>query len=1253
MRHVIHPIARIATAAVIAAALVPLSTPVVAGAAHTAAILADVNPQPPPVLPSELAEVGGSLFFAGQDAVSGDELWRVDPATGQASHVRDLHPGSTSSSPKRITELAGTAYFTADDGVHGRELWRSSGTAAGTVMVADLDPGAAASDPLGLLAVGRTLYFEATDGVHGRELWRSDGTSSGTVMVEDIDPGPGDGLGSWWDGAATSDLTAFGGRVYFGADDGVTGWEPWSTDGTSAGTALLLDINAGAPSSMNGDMQGWHYPEFEVAGGVLYLAADDGTHGYELWRSDGTAGGTSLVRDVQPGTDSALASGPYASRLTASGPYVYFQVNNWWEVWRSDGTAAGTIELMTSWNPKGEFTDVGGVLYFTDWFAGLWRSDGTPAGTVALGAGGYSLMNVAGTLYFRGAADGELWTRDVSGSGVSSQVTDLDPTGEAMPLADHPWWFTGVGTHLYFVATDGQHGRRLYRSDGTSSGTALVGVPVTVTLPSSPGEFTVLGATTFFTADDGTHGSELWATDGTTAGTALVRDVRSGVAGSAPAELVSAGGRLLFTADDGVHGRELWACDGTAAGTFLVADLQTAANGHGPLALTAVGDGAYFVLDDAVHGAELWRSDGTTLGTGPVADVNPGPDGSDASDLTDVAGALWFTADDGTHGRELWRSDGTAAGTTMVKDIVPGLASGIRYTPAWIRPVGSTVFFAADDGAHGTELWRSDGTSTGTSMVADVHPGAEGGSPEEIRAFGSDAVFSADDGVHGRELWRSDGTAAGTTLVADVLPGTGGSYPSRLTPLAGRLAFTADDVEHGGAVWTTDGTAAGTSMLADLYPGSEGSPSTTLVAFGPLLYFVAGSEQTGLELYRARLGTPGATLVADVAPGATHSDITHLTAAGKDLLFSAADGVHGAEPWVVADAGPDVVGPVVTATPTPAANPAGWWHTPVTFSFTCVDASGVAVCPGPVTVATEGAGQSVSVTATDADGNMSVLDVTGVDVDLTGPVLTVAAPTTVGPADTVTITCSASDALSGVTARSCGSLTFPATELRPGANTFSFRATDVAGNTATTSVTVALDDPAPVVRADLGVSGLEEAGFRTASVRVGGSFTDPSGPAPYTAAVRWSFGTRFAPVDLNGRSTFSFTHTYASAGNRVVTVRICDGLGVCGTDDLLVHVGIRDRVAPVSQCVVDRGPRVSPRYLARWGYRNPAAFAVAVPTVPRTENTFTTAPYLRGQPEVFAPGTRSDAFTTTFTGGSQTWLLNGATATASSRSHRC
>ena len=78
-----------------------------------------------------------------------------------------------------------------------------------------------------------------------------------------------------------------------------------------------------------------------------------------------------------------------------------------------------------------------------------------------------------------------------------------------------------------------------------------------------------------------------------------------------------------------------------------------------------------------------------------VKDINSGSGYSYANDLTAVGNTLYFRAYDGTNGFELWKSDGTASGTVMVKDIYSGSGSG---TPdPEFTAVGNTLYFRADE----------------------------------------------------------------------------------------------------------------------------------------------------------------------------------------------------------------------------------------------------------------------------------------------------------------------------------------------------------------------------------------------------------------------------------------------------------------------------------------------------------------------------------------------------------------------------
>jgi ELWxxDGT repeat protein len=412
---------------------------------------------------------------------------------------------------------------------------------------------------------------------------------------------------------------------------------------------------------------------------------------------------------------------------------------------------------------------------------------------------------------------------------------------------------------------------------------------------SKPSKLINVSGTLFFVAETRAHGSELWRSDGTRRGTRLVRDIIPGPVGSDPARGRDVAGTLFFVVDDGIHGRELWRSDGTKAGTTLVRDINPG-SGHswfhqqfGAWQAAPIGETLFFTANDGVHGHELWRSDGTEAGTTLVREIFPGPEPCalfGPHDLEAIAETLFFACDDGITGNELWRSDGTEAGTTLVRDINPG---GRSSGPFQITEVDETLFFRAETRVHGAELWRSDGTEAGTMLVRDIFTGRRGSFMEELTEFGGALFVSAIDREHDRELWRSDGTEAGTTHV--FTPGSGRA-PSDLTDVGGTLFF-ADYGRGPGELMRSDGTEAGTRALGRFRNGIRG-----LTGVGRLLYFVGEQPLYNIELWRSNGTRTGTTLVRDINPGRRRgSGASYLTAVGNRLFFAARNPAHGRELW--------------------------------------------------------------------------------------------------------------------------------------------------------------------------------------------------------------------------------------------------------------------------------------------------------------------------------------------------------------------
>lgn len=341
-----------------------------------------------------------------------------------------------------------------------------------------------------------------------------------------------------------------------------------------------------------------------------------------------------------------------------------------------------------------------------------------------------------------------------------------------------------------------------------------------------------------------------------------------------------------------------------------------------------------------VWGTELYRSTGLRGGTQLVKDIAAGQGSSSPSFLLVCQGLLFFSADDGKHGQELWVSDGRLGagpddpelyqgtggeGTFMVRDIRVGQGSS---SPAFltVAPDGLSVYFSADDGVHGQELWASDGTVAGTRLVKDIRGGAQGSGPSYLVSFNGRLYLQADDGLHGAELWVSDGTSAGTLLLNDLRPGSLGASPAYLTVLnsGGRqhLTFVADDGQgastwgHKGSVlWVSDGSAQSTRRaLPQTYShvvvdddSLHAAFPSRLVVYKHSLYFPASRGR--LALHQPKQGLEPRTndaLVVGLEQALVITDVDQDPTAPMTLSLSSTKG----RLWLAPEAAP-LLGPLL------------------------------------------------------------------------------------------------------------------------------------------------------------------------------------------------------------------------------------------------------------------------------------------------------------------------------------------------------
>lgn len=854
--------------------------------------------------PSQWAVSGAYLYFVADDCVHGAEVWRTDGTESGTILLKDIRPGAEGGSISALYSLPGVGVvFTANDGTTGVEPWVSNGSEAGTFQLADINPGSSGSFAFSftpfLLHAG-FLYFVAYEPTTGYELWRTDGTSLGTTLVADIAPGAASGWPLLWASLGTrliftADVTGsgdyepwysegtaattailkdirgggltsspdaprvIGSKIVFVARDGAQR-QPWVTDGTPVGTVKLstdvvsasvyfvkggsyayylsgTDIRAAnvdtlAASTLVGTNAGALFSDLEL-GGFTYLIGLFVGDGHELWKINNTTQALTKVKDLNPGTGNGASNimALDATHFVFSG----YSVGEGWEPWISDGSGAGTLLLKdiypgtsTSY-PQFTTADAGKAFFWgrdMDLRPKFFMTDGTLAGTVAL----------SDTMTMRNGGAG------FSVGTPPKMIGEID------------------GKLLFSPYQSGETGIELWTTEGTAASTQLLkDIWVTDLGTSSIAhlyKFGKMGNRWVFNATDDALGQGVWITDGTAIGTTRIAPLAS----SAFAWVATLSDSLgLFVGNEGTNGSELWVTDGSAGGTQLLVDAQPGATGSQVGAGLVLGGVAIFPLYTVAESWELWKSDGTPGGTGVLKNFVPGATAGLSSALSGavLGSILVFAANDGTTGTELWATNGTLAGTTQVKDIYPGPMAGTPNSslPSQFIKMGDKLFFTANDGVNGRELWSTDGTLAGTQLLKDIAPGATDAGINSMAVIGSGSsarlIFNASDAVVGTELWITDGTTAGTSLVKDIRPGSVSALAgmSGFVVIGNYAYFAADDGVHGTELWRTDGTTAGTALYQDLLPGSASSTPAGLTKVGAKLYFAAGTPLNGIEVH--------------------------------------------------------------------------------------------------------------------------------------------------------------------------------------------------------------------------------------------------------------------------------------------------------------------------------------------------------------------------------------------------------------------
>ncbi|WP_300360185.1 ELWxxDGT repeat protein [Fluviicola sp.] len=721
------------------------------------------------------------------------------------------------------------------------------------------------SYPKFLIRLGNRVLFSAVDKQHGGELWATDGTTAGTVLVSDINPEPEIGSEIF----APVEMNGF---VYFFATGEGDKKGLYRTDGTSEGTVFIQRFEN--YNYNNSDLQ------ILKVNNTLYFEATVRGTGSELWKSDGTEAGTVLVKDINPGY---WGSSP--KQLTEVNGEIYFTANNGVngiELWKTDGTETGTY-MVIDFNGTGNgnpnsLISFQGMLFFSASSAtgnDLWKTDGTVAGTQLVSSvanveqyasynNGIAIREYNGYLYFGGGPynNKELWRSDGTTAGTAEFATFYT----SVTNSSSPDGFTEFNGELYFSAQNGG-GRGFYKTNGVTCQTLYSG-------HLDAKNFCVWNGILFF---QGRYGSspELWKTNGTPAGTVRINNMSPSTGAPCFITPVNAT-EVVFQGTYVAANVELWKSNGSAAGTVMIKDISSQWNSTRFKEGISLNDKIFFASNGESIYSELWETNGTTSGTLMTKDMctanycGSAPRNFYKADSTTFYFNMYYSS---TSQSALAKSNGTTAGSVTVKNMTGESHGFIPYNGYHLFLVGNSAIARTDGTTAGTITLKSGMSTNGPIAVANGM-----------------AYF-----ITNAQLWKTDGTVAGTTFVKTL-----GGSTSNLFELNGMLYFEVYVVGTGCQIWSSDGTSAGTVLFMNVPYNDFQTTSTVIketIRYNNKRYFSMNTNGSGYELWVTDGTVAGTQILKEIKAGPWGSDPKNFSIFNGKLYFSADDGIHGSELW--------------------------------------------------------------------------------------------------------------------------------------------------------------------------------------------------------------------------------------------------------------------------------------------------------------------------------------------------------------------
>ncbi len=272
-----------------------------------------------------------------------------------------------------------------------------------------------------------------------------------------------------------------------------------------------------------------------------------------------------------------------------------------------------------------------------------------------------------------------------------------------------------------------------------------------------------------------------------------------------------------------------------------------------------------------------------------VKDINVQSESSELENIVEFNGYSIMVVNDGIHGDCLWKTDGTTAGTSFIVDVSPACEDCAINGIYKIND--STLLFFAEIDNNTEALFKTDGTADGTEKLKNVRI------DEEAYVSNGILYFSGRDNNNGYELWRSDATTAGTILLKEINTSSSSSNPEYFLEFNNEIYFAANDGINGTELWKTDGSEAGTQMIKNINSSSSSYPFLFYI-FNNELYFMANDGINGQELWKTDGTEAGTHLFKDINPGTGSSFAYSHIIFNNKIYFPATNGTDGNELWV-------------------------------------------------------------------------------------------------------------------------------------------------------------------------------------------------------------------------------------------------------------------------------------------------------------------------------------------------------------------